>query len=110
MCWEDVQIGRDTAGSTKMVRVADTTVGLLASANPRRTAITFINGSAGILYVAPQGITPALDYGYQVIRGGTPYTFTQAEHGPIVIGEWSGYSFSDNSDVLVIEAELRLEK
>lgn len=109
MCMEDIQLARESGPDVRTVSLAGGTDESVVGFDPHRTRITFSANGAATCWVAPQGITPALNTGFALTVGAPIRTFTVEELGRAITAPWR--AFSVGAQVLsVISLTLEREK
>lgn len=108
MCWQDVKIHRATAGRELRV-TTDTNIFPILGPNPRRTAIVFMNVSAGTCQVSSHA-NMAAGTGITISTTSPPHRILLSEYGGVVKDAWYGLASAAGNVLSLVETDLPLRE
>lgn len=106
MCMEDIRIGRKSSSWCKVFSITAGTAQTIASANPRRIALTIGNGGGSVMMAYPAVIADQILAGFPTASGCGPLYFDLGNVGSMLWQEWRAQPSAGTVLVTVIETIL----
>lgn len=108
MCMEDIRIGRDGGGTSRIVNLSSSTAGQICSADPKRVTLIVSGAENADIYIGPLGFPLSPGSGFKIPQQANPFVMRIEEWGSILREPW--FAVQDVSTISLAVAEVTLEK